>query len=154
MRDNLKNARKAAGLTQQAMADRLHVGLRHYKKIENGETLGSIDLWDKLEDIFNVHQRVLREIHLDKGGSMTLAGHGFTMCGRQCVNAATIRMIRTTRTMEGEVSMYVRNGMILKHSLSGLWRMAMTRTPLLVSAPLIELTMTRGMSRLIAVGLV
>ena len=66
MRANLQNARKAAGLTQQAMADKLHVGLRHYKKIESGETLGSIDLWDKLEDLFNIHQRVLREIHPDK----------------------------------------------------------------------------------------
>ena len=66
MRANLQNARKAAGLTQQAMADKLHVGLRHYKKIESGETLGGIDLWDKLEDLFNIHQRVLREIHLDK----------------------------------------------------------------------------------------
>lgn len=69
MRENLKNARKSAGLTQQAMADKLHVGLRHYKKIESGETLGSIDLWDKLEDMFNVHQRVLREIRPDKGES-------------------------------------------------------------------------------------
>lgn len=66
MRENLKEARKVAGLTQQAMADKLHVGLRHYKKIESGETLGSIDLWDKLEDLFNIHQRVLREIHPDK----------------------------------------------------------------------------------------
>lgn len=66
MRKNLRNARKTAGLTQQAMADKLHVGLRHYKKIESGETLGGIDLWDKLEDLFNIHQRVLREIHPDK----------------------------------------------------------------------------------------
>ncbi len=66
MRVNLQNARKSANLTQQAMADKLHVGLRHYKKIESGETLGSIDLWDKLEDLFNIHQRVLREIHPDK----------------------------------------------------------------------------------------
>lgn len=69
MRLNLKNARRAAGLTQQAMADKLHIGLRHYKKIESGETLGSIDLWDKLEDMFNVHQRVLRGIHPDKEDS-------------------------------------------------------------------------------------
>ena len=69
MRENLKNTRKAAGLTQQAMADKLHVGLRHYKKIESGETLGSIDLWDKLEDLLDVNQRVLREIHPDKEGS-------------------------------------------------------------------------------------
>ncbi len=69
MRDNLKNARKAAGLTQQAMADRLGIGLRHYKKIESGETLGSVPLWDDLEDVLGINQRVLREIHPDKEGS-------------------------------------------------------------------------------------
>lgn len=69
MREYLRNARKAAGMTQQAMADKLQVGLRHYKKIESGETLGSIDLWDKMEDLFKIHQRVLRENHPDKEGS-------------------------------------------------------------------------------------
>lgn len=65
MRENLKQARKAAGMTQQQMADKLGIGLRHYKKIERGETLGSISLWDDLEDITGINQRVLREIHLD-----------------------------------------------------------------------------------------
>ena len=63
MRRNLQEARKKKGMTQQQVADLLHVGLRHYKKIESGETLGSIDLWDLLEDTFGVNQRVLREIH-------------------------------------------------------------------------------------------
>ena len=53
-------------MTQQAMADKLGVGLRHYKKIESGETLGSIPLWDDLEDLLEVNQRVLREIHPDR----------------------------------------------------------------------------------------
>lgn len=66
MRKNLQVARKAAGITQQAMADKLGVGLRHYKKIESGETLGSVPLWDDLEDILGINQRVLREIHPDK----------------------------------------------------------------------------------------
>ncbi|MEZ3435697.1 MAG: helix-turn-helix transcriptional regulator [Lachnospiraceae bacterium] len=66
MRKNLKEARKKAGMTQQQMADRLEIGLRHYKKIESGETLGSIPLWDTMEDILKTNQRVLREIHLDK----------------------------------------------------------------------------------------
>lgn len=66
MRANLKAARKAKGLTQEKMAEALHVGLRHYKKIESGETLGSIPLWDVLEDMLGVNQRVLRENHLDK----------------------------------------------------------------------------------------
>ena len=69
MRNNLQAARKAAGMTQQAMADKLGVGLRHYTKIESGETLGSIPLWDDLEDLLEVNQRVLREIHPDREDS-------------------------------------------------------------------------------------
>lgn len=65
MREKLKQARKAAGMTQQQLADKLGIGLRHYKKIERGETLGSISLWDDLEDLLGVNQRVLREIHPD-----------------------------------------------------------------------------------------
>lgn len=61
MRKNLQTARKAAGLTQQALADKLGIGLRHYKYIESGKVTGRIDLWDAMEDILNVHQRVLRE---------------------------------------------------------------------------------------------
>jgi len=66
MRDNLRAARRAAGLTQQAMADKLGISLRHYKFIESGHTTGNVELWDKMEDLFNVHQRVLREIHPGK----------------------------------------------------------------------------------------
>ena len=62
MRENLKKARKAADLTQQQMADKLGVGLRHYQKIEKGETNSSFELWDALEDMLGIHQRKLREI--------------------------------------------------------------------------------------------
>lgn len=68
-RENLKAARKAVGLTQQQMADWLKIGLRHYKKVEGGQTLGSVPLWDTLEDILGVNQKVLRENHLDKAGN-------------------------------------------------------------------------------------
>ncbi len=61
MRANLKEARRKAGMTQQQMADRLEVGLRHYQKIESGETNGSFAIWDALEDILEIHQRKLRE---------------------------------------------------------------------------------------------
>lgn len=61
MREKLRKARKDAGMTQQQMADRLGISLRYYKKIEHGEMLGSIDIWDRLEDITGVHQRILRE---------------------------------------------------------------------------------------------
>ena len=63
MRKNLRNARKAAGLTQQAIAGKLGIHERYYKSLESGERLGGIWMWDKLEDLPGVNQRVLREIH-------------------------------------------------------------------------------------------
>ncbi len=62
MRAKLKEARLAAGLTQQQMADRLGISLRYYQNIEAGSRTGDFALWDKLEDITGIHQRVLREI--------------------------------------------------------------------------------------------
>ena len=53
MRKNLKEARQAAELTQQAMADKLGISLVYYQKIEQGS---------RTEDITGVHQRKLREI--------------------------------------------------------------------------------------------
>lgn len=69
MRENLKRARKAAGLTQQAIADKLEVHERYYKAIERGERLGAIWMWDKLEDLLGINQRVLREIRPGKEDS-------------------------------------------------------------------------------------
>lgn len=60
MRQNLKTARRRAGLTQQQVADMLGITLRYYKDIESGVKLGAIDLWDMLEDLFGIHQRELR----------------------------------------------------------------------------------------------
>lgn len=70
MRKRLKEARKAAGLTQQQMADKLQIGLRYYQSIESGERTGDFAIWDALEDITGIHQRKLREIlrnHPDQG---------------------------------------------------------------------------------------
>ena len=53
MRKNLKEARQKAGMTQQQMADRLGLNLRHYQKIEYGEIGGSFEIWDALEDNFS-----------------------------------------------------------------------------------------------------
>lgn len=61
MRQNLKKARLAAGLTQQQLADKLGLTLRHYQKIEYEEISGSFAVWDALEDLLGVHQRILRE---------------------------------------------------------------------------------------------
>ena len=62
MRKNLKEARQKAGMTQQQMADRVGLNLRHYQKIEYGEIGGSFEIWDALEDMIGIHQRKLREI--------------------------------------------------------------------------------------------
>lgn len=62
MRENLKKARREAGMTQQQMADKLDISLRYYQNIEAGERTGDFILWDTLEDITGIHQRKLREI--------------------------------------------------------------------------------------------
>lgn len=60
-RENLRAARKVANMTQQQVADELGLELRHYQKIEYAELMGSFTVWDALEDLLGVHQRILRE---------------------------------------------------------------------------------------------
>ena len=62
MRENLKKARKDAGMTQQQMAEKLDISLRQYQRIESGKSNGSFEIWDALEDILKIHQRILRAI--------------------------------------------------------------------------------------------
>ena len=62
MRANLKNARQKAGMTQQQVADELGISLNYYQKIESGDRTGDFAIWDMLEDITGIHQRILREI--------------------------------------------------------------------------------------------
>ena len=60
MRANLKKARQDAGLTQKQVAESLKIDIRYYKAVESGERLGSIWIWDKLEDLLHINQRILR----------------------------------------------------------------------------------------------
>lgn len=62
MRENLRNARKEKNMTQQSVADYLGISLRYYQNIEAGDRTGDFEIWDNLEDLFNIHQRKLREI--------------------------------------------------------------------------------------------
>lgn len=62
MRETLRKARKEKGLTQQSVADHLGISLVYYQKIEQGSRTGDFEIWDSLEDLFNIHQRKLREI--------------------------------------------------------------------------------------------
>ena len=61
-RKNLKEARQKAGMTQKDVAEYLRISETHYQKIEYGNIIGKITMWDMLEDLFNVPQRNLREI--------------------------------------------------------------------------------------------
>lgn len=70
MRESLKSARRAAGLTQQAMVDKLGISLRYYQQIEAGDRTGDFAIWDDLEDITGIHQRILRETNLGKASSL------------------------------------------------------------------------------------
>lgn len=73
MRKNLKEARLETGMTQQQIADYLEISLRYYQNIEAGSRTGDFEIWDSLEDLFNIHQRKLREIsnnHHDREGNL------------------------------------------------------------------------------------
>lgn len=62
MRKNLKEAREVAQMTQQQVADKVGITLRYYQNIEEGSRTGNYEIWDNLEELFNIHQRRLREI--------------------------------------------------------------------------------------------
>lgn len=62
MREKLQAARKAKGLTQQAVAEYLGISERYYRYIESGTRDGDFEIWDDLEDLFSIHQRILRRV--------------------------------------------------------------------------------------------
>lgn len=62
MRSTLKKARQDAGLTQKQVAEYLDISETAYQNIEYGKSIGKVKHWDKLEDLFKIHQRKLREI--------------------------------------------------------------------------------------------
>lgn len=49
-------------MTQKEAAEYLGITVRAYQQIEAGEYQGKIEHWDKLEDLFSVHQRELRKL--------------------------------------------------------------------------------------------
>lgn len=49
------------GLTQAEVAKKVFVCHKHYSEIERGIAVGSVDVWDELEDLFGINQRKLRE---------------------------------------------------------------------------------------------
>lgn len=65
MRVNLINARKEKGYTQRYVANYLGISVRAYQHIEKGVYQGKIEHWDNLEDLFGIHQRILRKLPTD-----------------------------------------------------------------------------------------
>lgn len=61
MRAKLKEARYRSGMTQSQAAAAIGVCERYYRSLELGARGGKTALWDKLEDLFRVPQRELRE---------------------------------------------------------------------------------------------
>lgn len=62
MRENLKEARRKAGMTQKQVAEYLNMSEIGYRQIESGKRIGSIKIWDMLEDLFDINQRTLRKM--------------------------------------------------------------------------------------------
>ena len=61
MRKNLKEARNNLGLTQRQMAEMLKISYIYYQSIEEGKRIGTVKIWDSIEDLTGVNQRFLRE---------------------------------------------------------------------------------------------
>ena len=62
-RVKLKKARKDRNMTQQAMANYLHISERYYRAIELGKRTGDFGIWDALEELLVIHQKKLRELN-------------------------------------------------------------------------------------------
>lgn len=50
----IRELRKAQGLTQEQLSTQLGIGERHLRKLEQGDTCGSIDLLIDIADYFEV----------------------------------------------------------------------------------------------------
>lgn len=62
MREKLRKAREEHNMTQEQVAEKIGITPIGYWQIENGKRVGKVATWDKLEDLFGINQRVLREI--------------------------------------------------------------------------------------------
>lgn len=65
MRKQLITAREERRLTRQQVAEYLGITGVAYGRIENGARIGRVETWDKLEDLFGIHQRELRKDYGD-----------------------------------------------------------------------------------------
>ena len=62
----IKSLRKQARLTQQELAEQLHIHVTHLSKIENGHVVPSIDIVKKLAQVFQVSADYLIDEQADE----------------------------------------------------------------------------------------
>lgn len=61
MRTILRFARRVAKMKQVEVAKAVGASIRFYQSLESGEREGRCSTWDRLEDLFGIPQRTLRE---------------------------------------------------------------------------------------------
>ena len=54
MQSKFKEFRENLGLTQKEMSKSINYSVAYIKKIEAGERKGSIDFWNKLQEVYKV----------------------------------------------------------------------------------------------------
>lgn len=62
VRKALQGARKQNNMTQKQVAEYLGISRTSYQKIELAQRTGQHEHWDKLEELFEIHQTLLREV--------------------------------------------------------------------------------------------
>ena len=66
MRKNLLEAILKGGMTPNQVAEYLVIHVSYYRFYDAGTRGGYFVLFDSLEDLFGIHQRILREISPDQ----------------------------------------------------------------------------------------
>ena len=61
-RELLNKTRKEKGISATQMAEKLGIARSYYRQIESGLRTGRPELWDAIEDILGVNQRILRTL--------------------------------------------------------------------------------------------
>lgn len=61
-RELLNKTRKEMGFSARQMAERLGISKSYYRMIESGLRTGTPSLWDSIEDVLGINQRLLRKL--------------------------------------------------------------------------------------------
>lgn len=70
MRTNLKNERTRNGYRRAEVADLVKISTRQYARLETGVSNGSVQVWQRLSDLFNKEINYLLEQEVENSNSM------------------------------------------------------------------------------------